>query len=99
MLPHLVDDVKHRPHADVHNTISCALQYFLMYTTSAVEVLMESNASLSMVMDSDSFAMTFASSILNAHKTCTHPGLRPPYKIACNLSGNNQFGPYHCRDL
>ena len=94
-----MDDIKHCPHIDVHNVISCALHYFLMRTTSAVEVLTASNASLSMAMDSDSFVVTFASSILNAHKTCMHPGLRPPYKIACDLFGNNQFGPHHCRDL
>ena len=94
-----MDDIKHRPHVDVHNAISCALQYFLMHTTSAVEVLTTSNASLSMAIDSAFFVVTFASSILNAHKTCTHPGLRPSYKIAYNLSNNNQLGPHRCRDL
>jgi len=78
MLPHLMDDIKHRPQVDIHNAISCALKYFLMHTTSVVKVLTASNVSLSMAMDSDSFLVTFAASILNAHKTCMHPRLRPP---------------------
>ena len=94
-----MDDIKHRPHVNVHSAISCALHYFVMRTTSVVEILTASNAFSSMAMDSDSFDVTFASSILNAHKTCTHPGLHPPQKIAGNLSGNNQFGPHRCRDV
>jgi len=78
MLSYLMDDIKHHPHADTHNAISCALQYFLRHTTSEVEVLTASSASLSMVIDSDSLVVTFGSSILNAHKTCIHLGLCPP---------------------
>ena len=66
MLPHLMDDIKQRPHADIYNAISRALHYFLMHTTSAVEVLTASNAYLSMAIDYDSFVVTFSSSILNA---------------------------------
>jgi len=73
-----MDDIKHRSHVNVNNVILCALQYFLMHTTSEVKVLTPSNASLSMSMDSDSFIVTFAYSNLNAHKTCMHPDLRPP---------------------
>ena len=63
MLTHLMDDIKHCLHADVHDVISWSLQCFLMHTTFQVKVSMASDASLDMVMDFDFSVVIFASSI------------------------------------
>jgi len=67
-----MDEIKHRPYVDIHNVTLCALQCFLMHTTSEVEVSMASNVSLHMAMNFGSFVTVFASSISNVRKTCMH---------------------------